>query len=227
MTDLRSRVRLALMAAGRRSRTEHLVFARSVLTYLELGSWLGRLAADERPAILADDIAVFEAARRTVREPQPLYLEFGVFEGRSMRWWAEHLDQPGARLIGFDSFEGLPQDWRTGRPRGSFRTTGPPQMSDRRVQFVIGTFEETLPTFELPEHDRLIVNIDCDIYSSTVTVLRWLEPHLRPGTLVYFDELHDRDHELRALQESLDASGRQIAPLAIGRGGVHWLFEYR
>jgi hypothetical protein len=77
----------------------------------------------------------------------------------------------------------------------------------------------------VPEHDQLIVNIDCDLYSSADTVLRWLEPHLRPGTLVYFDEFPDRDHEMRALQELLSRSDYRFVPVAIGRGGMHWLFE--
>jgi hypothetical protein len=66
-----------------------------------------------------------------------LYLEFGVFEGRSMRGWSSHLTASGAHPIGFDSFEGLPEDWRPGLGTGHFATGQPPDIADPRVRFVV------------------------------------------------------------------------------------------
>ncbi len=40
------------------------------------------------------------------------YLEFGVFRGETLRAWSRLNSNPGSRLFGFDSFEGLPEDWR-------------------------------------------------------------------------------------------------------------------
>jgi hypothetical protein len=37
-----------------------------------------------------------------------------------MRWWSRNLSEPGAKLVGFDSFEGLPEDWRSGVAAGHF-----------------------------------------------------------------------------------------------------------
>jgi len=71
--------------------------------------------------VVADDLGVFEVARNMIIGTRPLYLEFGVFEGRSIRWWSEHLRQSGAQFIGFDSFEGLPADWQPGFPAGFFQ----------------------------------------------------------------------------------------------------------
>ena len=88
----------------------------------------------------------------------------------------------------------------------------------------MGWFDDTLPGYKPPEHDQLVVNIDCDLYSSARTVLAWVEPHLRPGTLVHFDELPDSHHEMRAFLESLAKSGRRVTPL--GYSGWHWLFRY-
>src|SRR4051794_18834378 len=39
------------------------------------------------------------------------YLEFGVWEGASMRWWAARNTHPDSSFVGFDSFEGLPVNW--------------------------------------------------------------------------------------------------------------------
>jgi hypothetical protein len=200
---------------------------RSALSYLELGAWLDSLKGADSVTSVATSVDVFKLALRHVSGERPVYLEFGVFEGRSMRWWSEHLTNPNARLIGFDSFTGLPEDWRPGLEKGSFATGGPPSFDDPRVSFVQGWFEESLAGLALPAHDQLIVNIDCDLYTSTDTVLRWLEPHAGPGTLLYFDEFSDRDHEMRAFFESLARSARAVEPLAIGAGGLHWLFRLK
>ena len=49
--------------------------------------------------------AVFGSVARRVRDLRVLYLEFGVWEGESMRWWSDALKHPGSHLHGFDSFE--------------------------------------------------------------------------------------------------------------------------
>jgi hypothetical protein len=53
----------------------------------------------------------------------------------------------------------------------------------------VGWFDQTVPAFDMPPHDQLIVNIDSDLYSSAVVVLTKLEPFLVPSTLIYFDDL--------------------------------------
>lgn len=216
--------RSLLLRVGRSMSGRQLEGARLILSYLELGRWAGGLAGAP-PLRVARVDALFELARSRVRGHRPLYLEFGVYAGRSLRWWVSHLSAPEARFVGFDSFEGLPGDWRAGIDRGHFATGRPPDIADQRVSFVVGWFDETLSGYQIPEHDQLIVNIDCDIYSSASTVLRWVEPHLRAGDLIYFDELPDRDHEMRALREFLDRTGCTLSPVGYARGGVHWLFE--
>jgi hypothetical protein len=217
--------RLAVLRVGRHATAAQLEGLRSALGYLELGRWLYREHPACSPERAADKFALFEIARRRITGQAPLYLEFGVFRGRSMRWWSHHLSQPGATLVGFDSFEGLPEDWRHDVKSGHFKTGGPPQIDDNRVSFQVGWFDETLPRFIVPHHDQLIVNIDSDLYSSALTVLQWVEPYVRPGTLLYFDEFCDRDHELRAFTEWCARSLHQFRPLGIAEGGVSWLFE--
>ncbi len=218
-------VRLALLRAGRHVATSQLVHLRSVLSYLELGQWLRSQPPDTRPAVVASKTDLFEVARRRIVGHAPLYLEFGVFEGRSMRWWSDNLSQSDATLVGFDSFEGLPEGWRPGYASGHFRTGKPPEINDRRVSFQVGWFDDTLPSFIVPDHDQIIMNVDSDLYSSASTVLHWAESYMRPGTLIYFDEFPDRDHEMRAFNELRMRSPHQFRPIAIASGGLHWLFE--
>jgi Methyltransferase domain len=226
LINVRISVRRALLRAGRRLSAKAQADLRVALGYLEIGAWLEGLPGQPRPREVGADTDLFAEALGRVTGARPLYLEFGVFEGRSMRWWAANLSNPDARLVGFDSFEGLPADWRPGLGKGHFSTGDVPDIDDERVTFVKGWFEETLPAFRVPDHDQLILNIDCDLYSSADTVLRWAEPHIVPGTLIYFDELPDRDHEWRAFQESLSRTGYEVRPIGYAQGGVHWLFEY-
>lgn len=225
LRQARASIRLALLRLGARLPSRTISALSNAVAHLELGARLDPSADHIRPQVVSDDLAVFEVARRLVTGARPLYLEFGVFEGRSMRWWSDNLRQPGARFVGFDSFEGLPEDWQAGFPAGFFKTGSPPRIPDERVSFVTGWFDETLPKFELPRHDQLIVNIDCDLYSSTRTVLEALRSHMRPGTIVYFDEFPSPDHELRAFREFLDAHPRSARPRAVSRNSFHWLFE--
>lgn len=117
-------------------------------------------------------------------EPAGTALEFGVGAGTSTRIIAAHMP-----VVGFDSFTGLPEDWRDEYPKGSFAHP-PPAIANARL--VIGQFTDTLPGFSFPNPIGL-VHIDCDLYSSTATALKWVGPHLKPGCVVVFDEFHGYD----------------------------------
>lgn len=56
-------------------------------------------------------------------DSEVLYLEFGVFEGESMRYLASRIKNPKANLHGFGSFEGLPETWNMDMRKGYFRPT--------------------------------------------------------------------------------------------------------
>lgn len=107
------------------------------------------------------------------RDRKVLFLEFGVYKGESFRFFAAALTNPGSRLIGFDSFEGLPEDWGH-RPAGSYSASGvPPDMDDPRVLFKAGWFQQTLPQeeFNATTYDAVLVHMDADLYSSSLFVL--------------------------------------------------------
>ena len=78
---------------------------------------------------------------------------------------------------------------------------------DPRVRFYKGWFSETLPDYRPPEHDRLIVNIDSDLWQSATTVLRHFRDLIVPGTILYFDEFSDPANELKAFDEFVQPPG--------------------
>ena len=163
---------------------------RGLAQVLDLAS-LGRLERSYgRVPQLSSVEAVFAHMAEHL-EPGRLYnyLEFGVYQGRSLQWWSTHLTGPNHRLVGFDSFEGLPQTWNADNPDGHFDLDGsPPTIHDPRVRFVIGWFDDTVPKFSKPESGSLIVNIDCDLYSSTKEVLDNTSSRILPGSVLVFDD---------------------------------------
>ena len=146
-----------------------------------------------------------------------LVLEFGVRFGVSIRQIAALANQ---QVHGFDSFEGLPESWGT-EPRGSYSTHGVLPAVPDNVTLHRGWFEQSLPQF-LRSHAGPVrfMNVDCDIYSSTRTVLTLLADRIAPGTVIVFDEYlgHDgwRKDEFRAFQEAVTAHGWRYEYVCVG-----------
>ncbi len=132
---------------------------------------------------------VLDAALSQAGRADGVILEFGVHRGYSIRHMAAR--RPGAALHGFDSFQGFPadqrQDWHQ-----DFALPAVPEVPEN-VRLHVGYFEETLPRFvtdcDWVRPALTLVHIDCDIFSSTQTVLLELEPWLGPGDILVFDEL--------------------------------------
>ncbi len=137
-------------------------------------------------------------------------LEFGVANGKSISFIAGLTGRP---IHGFDSFEGLPDDW-PGRheERGHYSTGGRLPDVPSHVTLVPGLFEETLPAF-LADDDRkaAFIHMDCDLYVSTRMVLEHLGPRIVVGTVIVFDEYFNhvgwRQNEFRAFQEFVKNQG--------------------
>tara|TARA_B100000959_G_C14938685_1_gene606837 strand:- start:453 stop:1073 length:621 start_codon:yes stop_codon:yes gene_type:complete len=138
------------------------------------------------------------------------YLEFGVWRGESILYWASEKAEEKSRFFGFDSFEGLPSDWqgvfKASVSKETFSTGGAlPVTEDSRVEFIKGWFQDSLPGFldRFERQNRLVVHLDADIYNSTLYVLTRLDPWLREGDLLLFDEFACVNHEFRALEDYL------------------------
>jgi len=139
-----------------------------------------------------------------------LVMEFGVYRGESLRGIAERVS---GQVHGFDSFEGLPQDWTYFQKKGRFTLQGvTPQFKAPNIQIHKGWFDQTLPKF-LAKHPgpARFIHVDCDLYDSTRTVLGMLLPRIVSGTVILFDEYLNypawRDHEFKAFQEFVAISG--------------------
>lgn len=144
-----------------------------------------------------------------------LALEFGVWAGRSLRVIAEA--RQGRGVYGFDSFRGLPEDYRWDIGTGTFAVDALPDVPG--AELVVGWFEDTLPGF-LAAHPGPVdfVHVDSDLYSSAATVLRHVGPRLAAGSVLLFDEFFNyagwEKHEYRAWQEWLDRTGTTVEYLA-------------
>jgi hypothetical protein len=114
-----------------------------------------------------------------------LFLEFGVWSGSWLRQMAAVRDVP---FYGFDSFAGLPEPWSTYQ-QGHFDLQGVPPDMPANVELVVGWFSDTLAPFLAahPEHVSF-VHVDCDLYTSTKTVLDLLAPRLVPGSRIVLDD---------------------------------------
>ena len=149
------------------------------------------------------------------------YLEFGVYRGASVRMWVGLNRDPKSRFFGFDSFEGLPEDWSSTNLKGAFNTDGRlPDIDDARVSFVVGWFQNSLPRFLSsfqPQH-RLVIHIDCDLFSSTLYCLASLNSLIVPGTIVIFDEFDAVLDEYRALTNYASAFLRTYSLIAATDG---------
>jgi len=131
------------------------------------------------------------------------YLEFGVYRGDSLRLWLEGISHPDSRFVGFDTFTGLPERWRSTEPAGHFNANGAtPEIKDPRCSFEVGLFQDTLPAFVVRTDlsGRLVVNLDADMFTSTLFVLTTLAPCLKSGDLFFFDEFSCPLDEFRAFE---------------------------
>ncbi len=140
-------------------------------------------------------------------------LEFGVFTGRSLSLMLDASDvscgEPSDaqraphRFFGFDSFEGLPPVERDGhrfhggqfacdedRVRENLSRWG---AETERVTLVPGYYESSLTEetrIRLGITEASMIHVDCDLYPSALTALRWCRPFIHQGTIISFDDWH-------------------------------------
>lgn len=210
-----------------------------------MGAWLRSGALDGPPDVvtLASLIACTEAAQyadthfrkaalwreniltqamRHAGVQDGLVLEFGVCSGTTISEIAKSHKGP---VHGFDSFTGLPEDWMWHAPAGFFSRQGAiPAGLPANVELHVGWFQDTLPGF-MASHPGPVrfAHIDCDLYSSTMTVFEHIAPRLVDGSILVFDEYLNypgwKASEYKAWQEIVATHG--LAYEYIGHDGLH------
>ena len=146
------------------------------------------------------------------------FLEFGVYQGHSIRFWSQMNRDPQSRFIGFDSFQGLPENVGKKWTTSAFDLGGViPQIEDERVSLVKGWFQNTLPGFlsTFQPRARLVIHNDSDLYSSTLFTLVSLHRFLVPKTVIIFDEYSVATHEFRAFADYRSSFWRSAHPVAM------------
>ncbi len=144
-----------------------------------------------------------------------LWLEFGTHDGTTISLIARIMHAYGKQgniIYGFDSFKGLPEDWKKEGDRYNFDLKGkPPNVPWKNVMFVKGWFKDTIPEFlkTVKGENSAMIHIYSDLYSSATTVLEELKEKIKPGTVIMFDQVHNgcggypeyKEHEYKAWQE--------------------------
>ncbi len=131
------------------------------------------------------------------------YIEFGVADGYSFRWFVQQNVNPGSKFYGFDTFTGLPEDFGVYK-KGKFNTNNEvPKIQDTRVKFYQGLFQQTVPGFlpGLNNQGRNLVMLDADLYSATLYALTSMAPFLKKDDIIFFDEFAVPTHEFKAFYD--------------------------
>ena len=122
-----------------------------------------------------------------------LFLEFGVWKGDSIKYFAKNFKSKNSEFYGFDTFHGMPNEWRH-MEQGHYSTSGDvPKTDDARIKFIGGLFQETLPDFlnKLNAESKkklVIIHFDAVLHSSTLFTLFKLDEYIKNYYFV-FDQL--------------------------------------
>jgi O-methyltransferase len=171
------------------------------------------------------------------------YYEFGLYRGFTF-WFAQQAAAAnglaGMRFFGFDSFRGLPPPGGVDAVGAEFsqgdfacdRATVERLLSRfgtdwSRTHLIEGFYEASLTADVRARHGMRPVSvalIDCDLYSSAVRVLEFLEGLLQEGAILLFDDwscfgASDDHGERRALREFLAAHPRWTVEPLFAFGG--------
>lgn len=150
------------------------------------------------PGKTPETIETMDAAKAKLREAMVdertingSVLEFGVDKGKSFVQLCELFSDQ--RIYGFDAFDGLPEGGKwygNTMHKGMFKNDCEPpfEIPDNGV-IINGWFEDTLPDFVANNQQPIkYLHIDCDVYSSTVTILNEIGNRIVEGTVIVFDD---------------------------------------
>lgn len=201
------------------------LYARDVTGYDDdYRAFIARTLAELRRCRIAGHPLLWEASRLPApcrADSGELVVDLGVWIGWSTRLLA---DSTGRTVYGFDTFEGLVEDWqiedhivinsgafalsdpftqRFMRDTGVSLRDGLPAALGRDVRFVRGSTYETLAPFlaERPGAPIRLFHMDLDTYDSCLHALETCKDRFVAGSILVFDEYLVTNGEMRAFYE--------------------------
>tara|TARA_E500000178_G_scaffold340715_1_gene383783 strand:+ start:317 stop:1036 length:720 start_codon:yes stop_codon:yes gene_type:complete len=141
-------------------------------------------------------------------DDEDLFMELGVFKGKSINLLSSFLKNKN--IYGFDSFEGLKEDWPgTMAQASTFDLKGNIPKVNKNVRIIKGWIQDTLCNFLTEKNQKVIfVHIDIDTYETTKFILKNIKPFLKSGSIIIFDEMYNypgwENNEYKALTEEFD-----------------------
>ncbi|WP_163702122.1 class I SAM-dependent methyltransferase [Mycolicibacterium sarraceniae] len=222
---------LILLLGGRlfyRNRDRYIpnLYARDIKVYDEAyRAFIHRSLADLRRCKIGGHTLLWEASQLAAPSPQnarELLLDLGVWLGWSTRLAA---DASGRTVYGFDTFEGLVEDWQVDDQMviksGTFSLSEPlaqrlmpdtgvtldadglPAALGRNVQFIKGMTYDTLAPFlaSRPDDPIRLFHMDLDTYESCQHALEACKDRFVEGSILVFDEYLVTNAEMLAFYE--------------------------
>jgi hypothetical protein len=201
------------------------LYARDIRVYDDLyRSFIQRSLSDLRRCRIRGHTLLLEAsrlARPSRQDSDELLLDLGVWLGWSTRLIS---DGSGRQVYGFDTFEGLVEDWqiddqilikrgtfslaeplaqRSMRDTGVSLDDGLPAALGRKVQFIKGSTYDTLVPFlaDRPGLPITLFHMDLDTYESCLHALETCKDRFIEGSVLVFDEYLVTNGEMRAFFE--------------------------
>jgi len=173
-------------------------------------------------------LSIGEAQRRF--PTRKLVLEFGVYKGGMINYQAKRF--PRLDFIGFDSFEGLQEQWSGMAPEKAFDLAGKLPRVRSNVRLVKGWFAEAGSRWKAENSASgvpLLVHVDCDTYAATVAVLELCSDYVEHGLVVHFDDYfgfpHWRTAGFKAMKEISEKRRWRLTYLSYGTKEVAVLVE--
>ena len=179
--------------------------------YTRSFSWVFSLP--ELPKLHFNRWNLFDFIAEGAIKSRPFY-EYGVWRGEAFKY----LIKTFKKGYGFDTFEGLPEDWHAEKA-GTYSSDGNIPKIDGG-EFIVGKFEDTLPEFFSVQRPMAsVINFDADLYSSTICALNYSKPVMDTNTILVFDEFlinaHWEEDEYKALEEFCSENNFSYEVLAV------------
>jgi Macrocin-O-methyltransferase (TylF) len=201
------------------------LYSRDIRVYDDAyRAFIGRTLSDLRRCRIRGHTLLWEASRLPLpsrQDSDELLLDLGVWIGWSTRLISDACDRT---VYGFDTFEGLVEDWQIDDQivfkRGTFSLTEPdaerfmrdtgvslhdglPDALGRKVQFIRGSTYDTLAPFlaDRPVAPIRLFHMDLDTYESCIHALETCKDRFIEGSILVFDEYLVTNSEMRAFYE--------------------------